>query len=331
MKHSMTKSMRRKIWSILGVSFYLLGCETENCVTPSESIAGDDLYVGGFQTTLNAEEPHAGQGQWSVISGANGQFDNRYKANSIFSGDLNSTYELLWEVKGCYSNRDTMIVHLIEDNGIPVVVSLTHPSGISGLLVKIHGINFPSSNLEVGPIVVTKMDGYSAGAQGIFPVISYSSTQVSFLLSGVNGGEAGQYALAFRKKENGIITTYPTDHVIEIEPASLQFSVSGRTSKVNLPATKGEEIGVGVLNGGITMNDYTIELVRIDNTTGQNQVVPAQITNFILNVSGGPFDGMDELKFQVPLEIPSGYYAVKVNSKSAGSLYVGWNGFLGIN
>jgi Na+-transporting NADH:ubiquinone oxidoreductase subunit NqrC len=87
---------------------------------PSVAEAGPAQNVCGTLTTLSADAPVVGVGQWSFVSnpdalGAIGDINDR---NSLFSGAAGSTYVLQWTVSNgvCAPSTDNISIHL---DGIP--------------------------------------------------------------------------------------------------------------------------------------------------------------------------------------------------------------------
>lgn len=64
---------------------------------PTPAVAGDDQTVCGSTTTLEGNQPVYGIGNWTVLSGTGGTFDDAYDANTDFHGTAGNTYQLQWE------------------------------------------------------------------------------------------------------------------------------------------------------------------------------------------------------------------------------------------
>lgn len=75
-------------------------------------IAGTNaLNIENTFTTLNANQPQIGTGQWSILSGIGGTIDSINNPNSIFSGLTNQLYELEWRISNdCETLADTVLV-----------------------------------------------------------------------------------------------------------------------------------------------------------------------------------------------------------------------------
>jgi len=79
----------------------------------SESNAGDDqeFFDGTTSTFLSANEPVAGEGQWTIISGSGGQVDDPTDYKSNFVGALCETYILEWTIStNCGTSTDDVTI-----------------------------------------------------------------------------------------------------------------------------------------------------------------------------------------------------------------------------
>ncbi|MEA3443473.1 MAG: hypothetical protein U9R19_01965, partial [Bacteroidota bacterium] len=97
-------------------------CGDEDCVPlPSTANAGDNQFVYGNSTLLNGNIPQEGLGIWTVFSGSgNFVINEPGNASSIFSGDINEIYTLVWTISTfCGSNTDTVEIQFTNcDDGI---------------------------------------------------------------------------------------------------------------------------------------------------------------------------------------------------------------------
>ena len=82
---------------------------------PSQADAGQDIVdVLETYTSLAANQPLAGTGMWSILSGIGGSFSNEYAHNAIFYGTTYETYELVWTISNnCGSTSDTVTVNFV--------------------------------------------------------------------------------------------------------------------------------------------------------------------------------------------------------------------------
>jgi uncharacterized protein (TIGR02145 family) len=92
---------------------------------PSPANAGVDmLNVPADSVILAATPPTSGFGQWTINSGTGGSFSNTTSATSIFHGEYNVSYELVWTVTtSCGSNSDVVNVSFVFQCGQPLVDS----------------------------------------------------------------------------------------------------------------------------------------------------------------------------------------------------------------
>jgi len=77
--------------------------------------AGEDQSVCNTTTTLAANNPTLGSGEWTVISGTGGSFGNNTAYNSSFSGNAGSSYTLRWTVSypPCDDVYDEVVISFI--------------------------------------------------------------------------------------------------------------------------------------------------------------------------------------------------------------------------
>src|SRR5690606_14425695 len=66
--------------------------------TPTIADAGPDQNVCGTSTTLAANTPDIGVGQWSIVVGAGGSLADPSDPNTTFTGVAGTTYQLLWTI-----------------------------------------------------------------------------------------------------------------------------------------------------------------------------------------------------------------------------------------
>ncbi len=66
---------------------------------PTTADAGEDQFgLGGTWTTLTANTPEIGTGQWTILSGDGGQITNPNSPTSVFLGQNMKLYELEWKI-----------------------------------------------------------------------------------------------------------------------------------------------------------------------------------------------------------------------------------------
>jgi len=81
---------------------------------PSQAYAGVDIIsASSTQVSLSANTPVYGTGQWSIVNGTGGSFQNIANSNSIFNGQLKQFYSLKWTItNSCGSSSDLVNVLL---------------------------------------------------------------------------------------------------------------------------------------------------------------------------------------------------------------------------
>jgi uncharacterized protein (TIGR02145 family) len=99
-------------------------------------------------TTLSANtpEPGHGTGQWSIVSGTGGTFDDINSPTAVFTGIFNETYCLRWTISTvCQSDEDyTFIVFCYDEPG----EQINDIDGNSYNTVWINGKNWMAENLK---------------------------------------------------------------------------------------------------------------------------------------------------------------------------------------
>ncbi len=132
-------------------------CIKDSCIyAPTQSDAGQDQHIFDDSTTLNANVPVHGHGQWILISGDEGIIHDLDNPNSPFTGLFDSTYVLVWQIAtGCASTSDTVIIEFEYNGpssacpGFPIVVY----AGRTYNTVKIGDQCWMKENLNVGTMI----------------------------------------------------------------------------------------------------------------------------------------------------------------------------------
>ncbi len=75
----------------------ILDTGSSGCIAISDA-GPDQLEVAGTSTTLAANEPLEGSGEWQIISGEGGSFADSTKNNTVFTGTAGTSYVLQWIV-----------------------------------------------------------------------------------------------------------------------------------------------------------------------------------------------------------------------------------------
>nr|NQU92740.1 hypothetical protein [Bacteroidota bacterium] len=81
--------------------------------TPSTADAGNDivLYNGDLSVNLSANTPEIGQGQWSILNGTGGTFNDAGNPATLFTGLSHVDYTLQWTIStACASSSDEVDV-----------------------------------------------------------------------------------------------------------------------------------------------------------------------------------------------------------------------------
>jgi uncharacterized protein (TIGR02145 family) len=82
--------------------------------TPTEANAGADQYFDDetFATILEGNTPEFGEGEWSIVSGTGGYFNNANDPSTLFTGEACENYILKWVITNlCGSSTDSVNIH----------------------------------------------------------------------------------------------------------------------------------------------------------------------------------------------------------------------------
>ena len=97
--------------------------ESLNVVVPlvTNANAGSDITANTDSIPLNANAPKQNEtGIWSVVSGDGGQFVNASEHNTVFIGQICSSYTLRWTLEACNGqSSDDVVVDLGEPSIMP--------------------------------------------------------------------------------------------------------------------------------------------------------------------------------------------------------------------
>jgi uncharacterized protein (TIGR02145 family) len=81
---------------------------------PTTADAGDNITDECVPVTLNGNSPSNGTGEWTVVSGSGGSFDDSTSASASFSGNPGDTYTLEWAIgTQCDTTTDQVEVSFI--------------------------------------------------------------------------------------------------------------------------------------------------------------------------------------------------------------------------
>ncbi len=98
------------------INYYYVSNWYESCGVcipqPTKADAGtDQLIQTGTVTTLAANTPVKGTGQWSIISGEGGNINNTASPTSTFTGKAETKYILRWAITtSCGVSADTVVI-----------------------------------------------------------------------------------------------------------------------------------------------------------------------------------------------------------------------------
>jgi uncharacterized protein (TIGR02145 family) len=97
---------------------------------PTTADAGSDqgFIDGTTSATLEANAPGIGHGsgQWSIISGTGGSFDDETDPNTLFTGVINQLYTLQWEITtNCGSSTDEVNIEFYEETQVVDITNTT--------------------------------------------------------------------------------------------------------------------------------------------------------------------------------------------------------------
>jgi uncharacterized protein (TIGR02145 family) len=80
---------------------------------PTQSNAGpDQLNLTTLSTTLQANTPTSGTGQWNIISGTGGVITDINNPTSGFTGVEGQTYDLRWSITACSTSYDDVTISI---------------------------------------------------------------------------------------------------------------------------------------------------------------------------------------------------------------------------
>ncbi|TVR79670.1 MAG: DUF1566 domain-containing protein [Chitinophagaceae bacterium] len=106
-------------------------------LNPTIAIAGtDSIDIADSTFVLNANTPDVGAGEWSIISGIGGSFDDLNDPQTIFNGQAGESYVLRWTISNppCIESFDEVTISF-EDPTPPIPANLLVDCGLIQLHV----------------------------------------------------------------------------------------------------------------------------------------------------------------------------------------------------
>ena len=146
--------------------------------TPTIANAGSNqtITTTATSTTLAANTPSVGTGQWSIVSGTGGSFANAANPNTTFTGQSCTSYPLKWTVSTpCNSSESTVDIAF---NNTPTTADAGSYQCIpDGITITTLEANAPTTGHGVGVWSVV------SGTGGSFGDINNPSTSFSGLVN----------------------------------------------------------------------------------------------------------------------------------------------------
>src|SRR5690606_12758030 len=153
--------------------------------TPTIADAGPDQNVCDISTTLAANTPAIGVGQWSIVFGAGGSLADPSDPNTTFTGVAGTTYQLLWTISNgatCTPSNDDVVITF----DLPPTAAVAGPDQqICGSVATLAG-NAPAGGTGQWSVVSggggavegpPNPTAEVTGAQGTRDILRWTSTQ----------------------------------------------------------------------------------------------------------------------------------------------------------
>lgn len=111
----MNSPFKRMLAIVFAIAVLTFSCDEEDCAPATPASAGEDQVVIGTSTTLAANNPEAGSGEWTIVSGEGGEIADVLDPVSSFSGTVGNAYTLRWTISGCPVSEDEVTIEFICD------------------------------------------------------------------------------------------------------------------------------------------------------------------------------------------------------------------------
>jgi hypothetical protein len=176
---------------------------------PTVSIAGGDQQLCGVtQTTLAANTPVVGTGQWYFVSGTGGSLSDASSESSTINGTGGFTYELEWVISnGSCESRDTVEIDFPVD---PDLSTFTSPVICSGDSYDLTNVNVVDANNTSAVYTYHSASPALPGNELASPVVAPSTDSTFYILATTGSGCTDELAVTV-----SVITTPAVDDIVD--------------------------------------------------------------------------------------------------------------------
>ncbi|MBX0334940.1 hypothetical protein K3G39_17010, partial [Pontibacter sp. HSC-14F20] len=248
---------------------------------PIDALAGTDQpNIAGTSTSLAANTPTVGAGEWSIVSGTSGSFSSTSNPTATFTGNAGTSYILRWTITngGCTS-ADDVTISFSSSNPIPVLTSISPINKAVGdaafTLIAI-GNNFLNSSII-----------YFNGSPR--STIFVSGTQLTASISASDLATAGVNKITVFTPTPGGGTSNEVDFTVNQAQPVISWPAAGTISygttlegKLNASANYGENSVAGTFV-------YRADGMVINNSSLLN----AKYSDYVLTVEFTPTDDLN--------------------------------------